>query len=585
MKKQILARYCNPAIAILFIIGSFLFFNLNYKFQYAFLEQYSMFQNNSFYLAEKLSEPGGFNEYISSFLSLAFIYNGGAALVIALFLGLISCLFHAFLKKMDSSSGILAALVPCFIFWVFPQESVAVLVSTAFSLLATYIYTNISNYKYRIPAGLLLIIVLYFIATPAHILFSLLCLIYELSVKDNKKAAIAGFINLALALILPLVAMRSIYIIPMREAYLSKYLCHPEHEVPASIYFLLYSFPIISVLVLITRGKVFIKNENIKAIANYITVIAASVVIFTYMKNPMEQAYRYDYYARNGEWEKIVKHAERHSIKDMDALVYLNLALSHTGRLASDMFRFPQMGESGFITKDPKSRMGLIQASEVAWQVGQINASQRFAFVGVLSSQRCVQPRLMKRLVETYIVNGEYKAAEKYIKILESAPHYSKWAKEQRSLLNEKSSNESKWVAEKRALMPITDNPFDLTVSFPSAIAFLIDDHIDNRAAFDYGMGFLLMYGDMGAFIHYMNLIKGKYKSLPKHYQEALCLYYIGMKADKNALASYNVSQDIMNRFISFTQNVRTSSPAVLKSQFGDTYYYYYLKFSNSNSK
>lgn len=84
MKKQILARYCNPAIAILFIIGSFLFFNLNYKFQYAFLEQYSMFQSNSFYLAEKLSEPGGFNEYISSFLSLAFIYNGGAALVIAL---------------------------------------------------------------------------------------------------------------------------------------------------------------------------------------------------------------------------------------------------------------------------------------------------------------------------------------------------------------------------------------------------------------------------------------------------------------------------------------------------------------------
>ena len=58
--------------------------------------------------------------------------------------------------------------------------------------------------------------------------------------------------------------------------------------------------------------------------------------------------------------------------------------------------------------------MGLIEASEVAWQVGQVNAAQRFAFVGVLSSQRCVQPRLMKRLVETYLVTGEYRAAEKY---------------------------------------------------------------------------------------------------------------------------------------------------------------------------
>ena len=78
---------------------------------------------------------------------------------------------------------------------------------------------------------------------------------------------------------------------------------------------------------------------------------------------------------------------------------------------------------------DPKSRMGLIEASEVAWQVGQVNAAQRFAFVGVLSSQRCVQPRLMKRLVETYLVTGEYRAAEKYIKILESTPHYRDWAK------------------------------------------------------------------------------------------------------------------------------------------------------------
>ena len=91
--------------------------------------------------------------------------------------------------------------------------------------------------------------------------------------------------------------------------------------------------------------------------------------------------------------------------------------------------RVPQIGVEGFIPHDPKSRMGLIEASEVAWQVGQVNAAQRFAFVGVLSSQRCVQPRLMKRLVETYLVTGEYRAAEKYIKILESTPHYRDWAK------------------------------------------------------------------------------------------------------------------------------------------------------------
>lgn len=58
--------------------------------------------------------------------------------------------------------------------------------------------------------------------------------------------------------------------------------------------------------------------------------------------------------------------------RDMDALIYLNLALSHTGRFSDDLMRFPQIGVEGFIPHDPKSRMGLIEASEVAWQVGQV---------------------------------------------------------------------------------------------------------------------------------------------------------------------------------------------------------------------
>lgn len=532
--------------------------------------------DNPFYLAERLSEPGGLNEYISSYLTQWFVAGSGAALVIAGLLGCVVCLFHSYLKRIDVSSGICVALVPGFVFWFYPQESVAVVVSAGLSLLAANIYIRINGFRCRVVTGLLMIAMLYFVATPAHILFSLVCLVHELSLEDNRRGITAGSLLLALALVLPLAAMRSVYIIPMREAFLSKYLCHPEQPVPSTVYCFLASFPVIAALTLAARGKTFVKDGTLKAASAFAAFAAVCAVAFLYVKNTMEQAYRYDYYARMGEWDKIVKHAEEHSVHDMDALIYLNLALSHTGKLATDMFRFPQMGVSGFITKDPKSRMEFIQASEVAWQAGQINAAQRFAFVGVLSSQRCVQPRLMKRLVETYIVNGEYKAAEKYIKILESAPHYSAWAKEQRSLLDDPGSSGCEWVAAKRAMMPVTDNPFDLTMNFPNAIAFLIDDHIDNKAAFDYGMGFLLMYGELGTFMHYMDLIKGKGGTLPKHYQEALCLYYLGIKGDRNSLSAYNVGEDVQSRFMNFTRSVRSLSPAMLKSQFGDTYYYFY---------
>ena len=132
--------------------------------------------------------------------------------------------------------------------------------------------------------------------------------------------------------------------------------------------------------------------------------------------------------------------------------------------------RFPQIGEGGFIPHDPKSRMGLIEASEVAWQVGQVNAAQRFAFVGVLSSQRCVQPRLMKRLVETYLVTGEYRAAEKYIKILNRLPLLG-LGKSATSMLTRGlcllkiDKGETRWYL-------VTDNPLTLTLTFPERAGF-----------------------------------------------------------------------------------------------------------------
>ena len=85
--------------------------------------------------------------------------------------------------------------------------------------------------------------------------------------------------------------------------------------------------------------------------------------------------------------------------------------------------RFPQIGEGGFIPHDPKSRMGLIEASEVAWQVGQVNAAQRFAFVGGIKFTTLRATSFDEAFGETYLVTGEYRAAEKYIKILESNPH------------------------------------------------------------------------------------------------------------------------------------------------------------------
>lgn len=88
----------NTIILFLFIIGSFLFIELNFRYWYRFLEQYMMFQTTGSYFQDRLVEPGGLNEYVTEFLSLAFIHPYGASVVIALLLGLISGCFFLYLK-------------------------------------------------------------------------------------------------------------------------------------------------------------------------------------------------------------------------------------------------------------------------------------------------------------------------------------------------------------------------------------------------------------------------------------------------------------------------------------------------------
>ena len=159
------------------------------------------------------------------------------------------------------------------------------------------------------------------------------------------------------------------------------------------------------------------------------------------------------------------------------ALVYVNLALANTNQMGDQLFAFPQAHVDGLIPQDPRTRLELIQASEVAWHLGHIQAAQRFAFVGVLSAQRCVQSRLMRRLIETYLVQEEYRAAEKYIKQLEASPIHRTWATRMLAFLDPAVADATPWIQQKRLLQPQTDNPFDLTHSFPNAVAYLIYDH------------------------------------------------------------------------------------------------------------
>ena len=559
--------------AVLLAVGSFLFVELNYRYWYHFMEQFMLFQTTSGYLSTRLSEPGGMNEYAVEALTILFRYPCGAAMVVAGLLTAIAVCFHGYLRCCGSRAGLWLATLPTLLFLLFPQESMAPLTALLIAVGLAWGYAGLRREWVRYGVGLLMLVVAYLGAAQANLSLALLMALYELFQGEKKKRLLVVLLLLAVGALLPLLLGRLLYVIPLREIYLSKHLCHPEYPIPTALSWIAAAFLAVA---LVARKITEIERNRFHFWLLAGGIVALFAALLVWRKNPLEQAYRYDWYARQGAWERIVEHVETHPVRDKDALVYLNLALSHTGRLAIDLTRFRQIGVEGFIPHDPRSRLGLIEASEVAWQVGQVNAAQRFAFVGVLSAQRCVQPRLMQRLVDTYLVTGEYRVAEKYIKILEAAPGYRSWAASRRPLLDSAACAATDWVAAKRRWLPITDNPLDLTKTFPNALAFLIDDHADNRSALEYGMAYLLVYKDLDTFMHYMELERKRgVKRFPKLYEEAICLYYAAVRKDMAELRTYPIAPATLDRFSRFVSQARQLPPAALRAEFGDTYYYY----------
>lgn len=153
--------------------------------------------------------------------------------------------------------------------------------------------------------------------------------------------------GVAYSCVLPLLAMRAFYVIPMQEAYIGKHLFHPEFPAPTALWWIFCSFPIIALLLFFGKEKIALPQKAWSVLLAEVLLVAGIVSGIYFRKDPLEQAYRYDFYARQGQWQKIVDHAKVHSVHDMDALIYLNLALSHTGQFIDNFLQFPQKGGTG----------------------------------------------------------------------------------------------------------------------------------------------------------------------------------------------------------------------------------------------
>ncbi len=261
---------------------------------------------------------------------------------------------------------------------------------------------------------------------------------------------------------------------------------------------------------------------------------------------------------------------------------YTNMAMAKLGIMSSELMDHYQPAATGlFIPVNANENyLTITFSNEVYWQLGDVNASQHSALLGMIFSPRSRNSRLMKRLVEINIVNGEYSVARKYLKILEKTLFYREWASEREKFLyNEDECSRSKWIVSKRALIPKTDL-LKKGNEYKKTLEMLLASNPENRMAADYLLCYDLLDKNIPSFVkNFRSYYKSDGKAvLPEVYQEALLIEIASGRLKPEDFAGFVFDPENVSRIAEYTTLYEQSkgNGSLLQEKFGKTYWFYY---------
>ena len=258
------------------------------------------------------------------------------------------------------------------------------------------------------------------------------------------------------------------------------------------------------------------------------------------------------------------------------------MALSELGIMPDSLLEHYQPAATGlFIPVNANENyMTITFSNEVYWQLGDVNAAQHSALLGMIFSPRSRNARLMKRLVEINIVNKEYAVAGKFIGILEKTMFYRKWASDQRKFLyNEEECARSSWITGKRAVLP-SDDVLKKGNEYIKTLRMLADNHAGNKMAIDYLLCYHLLIKDIPSFEKDFKKYYSSFGNilLPRVYQEGLLIPIASGKSGLEDYKQFRFSAETVESMAAYTRiyDENNGDGTFLQKKFGTTYWFYY---------
>jgi len=285
------------------------------------------------------------------------------------------------------------------------------------------------------------------------------------------------------------------------------------------------------------------------------------------------------YYACHRRWPEVLRTAVKQPAHPL-VLTAVNRALYHTGRLGSDMFRYPQHPDALLQTGDDHVLV-CWHKFDTLIDLGLMNLAEK-------NLTECMEtfgahPMILQRLALINMVRGRTDTARVFLGALDRTLFHSAWARHYLALLQSDPvlSTDAR-IQQMRTVCLRTDS----TASFFSKeqmLAALLNDDSHNRMAFEYLMAWYLVTKQVGKVaegIRYMNDLD--YAEIPRLYQEAICVYAYGQRKPIQ-LSGRTISPQVQQQIERFSQifnrhqrDKRAAFPE-LAAAYGGSYFLYHM--------
>jgi hypothetical protein len=579
-------------LTVLFFTIVFVYFTFFNQYHLYYLEQIQLFRYKWDYFAGYLINPGGFAEYCGSFITQFFLIPVIGPVIVTL-TGLAVYLVSLHIFRSFKVPGILWLIIPSMMLVALQSDylyklgySIGLLISLAYAAVCL----KIRNDKVRYIAGFTGFLILYPLTGVFSLLASLLFLLNELfySGSKYKYLVISGY--LLSIILIPYLFWRFVYLIPLSEAWLIPFNLSGNVYSRITMALLLGYFPfmIIAARLNFIYRKTTLNSYNWgwkNVFGGLIIITILSVLIKKYSADPKtERILKIDHYIQKADWHKTLEQCSKYPEPNRMVTYFTNLALLKSGSLGDQMFHYNQAGPSGLSLPWTANNLIPFFGCEIFYHLGYNNEAFRWAFEAMEMNGEC--PRLLKRLVMTSLINGDIKLAEKYLNQLHQSLYHKNWAEHYLEMVNNPQLlNSDKEITGKREFIVKSDF-FAGSGNSQLGLDKLLENHPNNKLAFEYYLANLLLSKDMGTFVKLIGRLKQLgYKDIPVHFEEAI-LWYIGYSKQNIIPEGYGIRNSTLQRFKAYTYaysayNGSPESRAQSMVKEFDTTFWFYFHFIN----